>query len=831
MTRLHLLQTVIAGLTRNLLRDRDSSSRSGDGGSLSAMTVKSVSVSFLVIVCLILSSCEKKQDKVEALLSRMTLEEKCGQLTCPIGFNFYGKDGDSLWLADDFLGRMDTLPLGSCWAVLRADPWSRKTVETGLHPRESAQLLNMMQCHAMENTRLGIPLLFCEEMPHGHMAVGTTVFPTGIGQASTWDPALLEQMGEVMGREVRMQGAQVGYGPVLDIARDPRWSRVEETMGEDPYLSGTLGAAIVKGMQKNVCATLKHLAAYGIPQGGHNAATAEVGQNRLMTDYLPSFEKAVYEGGAKSVMTSYNTIDGVPCSANEWLLQEVLRHSWEFKGVVFSDLNAVNAIYATQHVAADPAEAAALALKAGVDIDLGGYNYGGYLKEALQRSLVTEIDIDRAVRHVLQLKYDLGLFDNPYVDEAMAELEVGTKENAQLAKQVALESAVLLKNDGILPFGEQFKRVAVIGPNADNMYNQLGDYTAPQDPEHIVTILEGIRDKGRAEVTYAKGCAIRDENDADIDEAVRIAKVADVVVLVVGGSSARDFKTSYEETGAAIVNESVSDMDCGEGYDRSSLKLLGMQEELMQRIYATGKPVVTVYIQGRPLDMTLANEKSNALLTLWYPGMEGGSALADILWGDYNPAGRLPISIPRSVGQIPVYYSQPQTGDYVEESAKPLFPFGYGLSYTQFEYSDLKVEVVSAIDSNHTASARNDMAETRSTMSFQQGNVGWKESMVDTICVVSCTVKNIGPCDGDDVVQLYVRDEVASVAPASKLLKGFQRVYINKGETKQVDFYLTERDLSVYSKEKGWYVEPGEITIMVGGSSENAVLSRSLEVK
>ena len=755
----------------------------------------------ILFVVLVVCSCNKKQDKVEALLSQMTLEEKCGQLSCPIGFNYYGKDGDSLWLADDFLSMMDTLPLGSCWAVLRADPWSRKTVETGLHPKESARLLNMMQHHAVENTRLGIPLLFCEETPHGHMAVGTTVFPTGIGQASTWNPAFLEQMGEVMGKEVSLQGAQIGYGPVLDIARDPRWSRVEETFGEDPYLSGVLGTAVVKGMQKHVCATLKHLAAYGIPQGGHNAATAEVGQNRLMTDYLPSFEKAIVEGSAKTVMTSYNTIDGVPCSANQWLLQEVLRNSWDFKGVVFSDLNAVNAIYATQHVAADPAEAAALALKAGVDIDLGGYNYGGFLKEALQRGLVTEADIDRAVRHVLQLKYDLELFDNPYVDEVLAEKEVGAEESAQLAKQVSLESAVLLKNDGILPFGEHIKKVAVIGPNADNMYNQLGDYTAPQDPERIVTMLEGIRDKGRAEVTYAKGCAVRDENEADMDEAVRVAKAADVVVLVVGGSSARDFKTSYEDTGAAVVNESISDMDCGEGYDRSTLKLLGRQEELMERIYAIGKPVVTVYIQGRPLDMNLANEKSNALLTLWYPGMEGGSALADILWGDYNPAGRLPISIPRSVGQIPIYYSQPQMSDYVEESAKPLFPFGFGLSYTQFEYSDLKVEPVKA-------------------MSFQCGTVRGLESMDDTVCKVTCTVKNIGPCDGDEVVQLYVRDEVASVAPASKLLKGFQRVHINKGETQNVDFYLTERDLAVYSKEKDWHVEPGEFTIMVGGCSD-----------
>ncbi|MBR4391256.1 MAG: glycoside hydrolase family 3 C-terminal domain-containing protein [Bacteroidales bacterium] len=739
------------------------------------------------LLAMALASCSEHLGKVDALLEQMTLEEKCGQLTCPIGFGFYGKEGDSIWLSESFTEMMDTLPLGSCWAVLRADPWSQKTVETGLHPRESARLLNMMQHHAVENTRLGIPLLFCEETPHGHMAVGTTVFPTGIGQASTWDPELLEQMGEVMGREIRLQGGHIGYGPVLDIARDPRWSRVEETMGEDPYLSGVLGTAVVKGMQRHVVATLKHLAAYGIPEGGHNAATADVGPNRLMNDYLPAFEKAVREGQAGSVMTSYNTIDGVPCSANSWLMEELLRKAWKFNGVVFADLNAINALYATHRVAADPAEAAAMALKAGVDIDLGGYNYGGFLKEALQRRLITELDIDRAVRRVLQLKLDLGLFENPYVDETLADTEVGTPENAQLAKQVALESAVLLKNDGILPFGDAIKKVAVIGPNADNMYNQLGDYTAPQDPDHVVTMLEGIREKGRATVLYARGCAVRDEAADWIEEAVRVAKSADAVVLVMGGSSARDFKTSYEETGAAIVDKRISDMDCGEGYDRATLKLLGNQETLMQRIYALGKPVVTVYVQGRPLDMNLAAEKSNALLTLWYPGMEGGSALADILWGDYNPAGRLPISVPRSVGQIPVYYSQPSTGDYVEESAKPLFPFGYGLSYSQFEYGEPQVE---RIDS------------------------------ADTFYRVACEVSNLGPFDGDDVVQLYIRDEVASIAPASKLLKGFQRIHLKSGESKQVVFCLTKRDLSVYNSQQGWSLEPGYITVKVGGSSD-----------
>ena len=738
---------------------------------------------------LVMSACSVSQDRVERLLSQMTLEEKCGQLSCPIGFNYYSREGDGFVLAEDFTSRMDTMPLGACWAVLRADPWSRKTVETGLQPGETVRLLNQMQRYAVEQTRLGIPLLFCEETPHGHMAVGTTVFPTGLGMASTWDPVLLEHVGEVMGRELHAQGAHVGYGPVLDIARDPRWSRVEETLGEDPCLSGVLGTALVKGMQDHICATLKHLAAYGVPQGGHNAATAEVGPNRLMNDYLPAFEQAVREGGAGAVMTAYNTIDGIPCSAHPWLLDEVLRQSWDFKGVVFADLNAVNALYATHHVAADPAEAAALALKAGVDIDLGGYNYGGFLKEALQRGLVTEQEIDRAVRHVLQLKADLGLFDQPYLDEAAAAAVVGCEEHTDLAWNAALESTVLLKNNGILPFGKAVRKVAVIGPNADNMYNQLGDYTAPQDPDRIVTPFEGIRDKGLAdEVRYARGCAIRDEAVDGIDEAVRLARWADAVVLVVGGSSARDFQTSYEATGAAIVDKRISDMDCGEGFDRATLKLLGNQEALMQRIYDLGKPVVTVYVQGRPLDMNLAAERSDALLTMWYPGMEGGNALADILWNDYNPSGKLPISIPRSLGQLPVHYSQPVTGDYVEETAQPLYPFGYGLSYTQFEYSDLQVEPLQD---------------------------------PDTLCRVSCQVRNIGPCRGEEVVQLYVRDEVASMALASKRLKGFQRIYLEQGASEQVTFFLTKRDLSLYDTQRGWHFEPGDFTIMVGGSSDD----------
>lgn len=764
------------------------------------MRVRTISLIFiplLMIACSSKNGRTTEEKDIDKLLSRMSLEEKVGQLCCPIGFNFYEKQGDSVWLSESFKAMMDTLPLGSCWAVLRADPWSQKTVETGLQPCQSARLLNEMQRYAKEHTPSGIPLLFCEETPHGHMAVGTTVFPTGLGQASTWDTALLKKMGETMGEELRLQGAQVGFGPVLDIAREPRWSRMEETLGEDPYLSGQLGFAIVEGMQTHVVATLKHLAAYGIPRGGHNAANADVGANALMADYLPAFETTVSHG-AGAVMTSYNTIDGVPCSANGWLIDDVLRKTWHFHGLVISDLNAIWALCATHHICATQEEAAALALKAGVDIDLGGANYGGFLIKALNAGLVTQSDIDAAVKRVLTVKYDLGLFDNPYVDENKAAERVGNDENVSLALQVARESVVLLKNDGILPFGDDVRRIAVIGPNADNMYNQLGDYTAPQDSLRVVTMLEGISDKNRADVTYVKGCSVRDVSDADIDAAVVAAKSADVAVVVVGGSSARDFKTSYESTGAAIVNDRLSDMECGEGFDRCSLDLLGKQNELLQRVMDCGKPVVVVYVEGRPLLKNLAFDKAAAIVEMWYPGMQGGNALADVLWGDYNPAGRLPVSIPKSVGQIPVCYSQPVTGDYVEGDAKPLFAFGHGLSYTSFKYDNLVVE---------------------------------KAGSDDIFYKVSLKVSNVGDRDGDEVVQLYVRDEVASVVSSSMALKGFARIFIPKGEDKQVSFVLSRRDLSVYNAAQGWHLEHGDFSIMVGAASDDIRLQRKITVE
>ena len=367
---------------------------------------------YIIFALLFLMSCtaQKKDDidrKVDNLLSQMTLTEKIGQLCCPIGFNLY--DDES------YKTLIDTLPVGGFWAVLRADPWSQKTIETGPDTRESALIFNEMQRYAVEHTRLGIPIYFAEECPHGLMAVGASVYPTGLGMAATWDEELLYNVGDAIGAEAAGRGAKFGYGPVLDIARDPRWSRVEETFGEDPYLSGTLGGAVIRGMQNHLAATVKHFAAYGIPEGGHNGAAAQTGPNYLMSDYLSNFEIAV-KNGAKSIMTSYNAIDGVPCTSNSWLLKDVLRDQWGFKGVVFSDLGSIWALHSTHRTAENQIDATAQAINAGVDIDLGASNYGAFLKTAVENGLVPMKNVDDAVRRVLRFKYEIGLFDNSYID-------------------------------------------------------------------------------------------------------------------------------------------------------------------------------------------------------------------------------------------------------------------------------------------------------------------------------------------------------------------------------------------------------------------------------
>lgn len=741
------------------------------------------------------------EERIKDLMERMTVEEKVGQLCCPMGWEMYTKTGNKVEASELYKKQMGNgMPIGSYWAVLRADPWTQKTLENGLNPELAAEALNKLQKFAVEETRLGIPVLFAEETPHGHMAIGATVFPTGLSMASTWNPELLRRAGEIVALEARLQGANVGYGPVLDISREPRWSRMEESFGEDPMLAGILGVAYMKGMQgdvqndgKHLYSTVKHFAAYGTPEGGHNGDRAMVGMNQLFSDFLPPMKMAV-ENGLATIMTSYNAIDGVPCTSNKFLLTDILRGKWGFDGFVYSDLFSIDGIAGTHHVAADVKEAGKLSLEAGVDMDLGANAYGKRTLELLNEGRLDMKYVDAAVANILRLKFKMGLFENPYVSPRDAKKYVRSEAHRQVAREVAREGIVLLKNDGILPLSKDVKSIAVIGPNADTQYNQLGDYTAPQDDKFITTPLEGIQAavSKKTEVKYVKGCAIRDVTMSDIPGAVKAAKESDVVVLVVGGSSARDFRVKYEATAAAIANDEegqiLLDMDCGEGYDRSTLDLLGDQEKLMQALIETGKPLVVVYIQGRTLKMNLAAEKANALLTAWYPGGEGGHAIADVLFGDYNPAGRLPVSIARNEGQLPIYYSKGEQRAYMDGNANALYSFGYGLSYTKFEYSDLQIK---------------------------PGNGK------DVLQTITCTVKNTGDRDGQEIVQLYIRDMVASIAQAPILLKAFERVELKKGESKTITFNLGKQELSIYNAALEEVVEPGDFKVMVGAASND----------
>ncbi|WP_316748849.1 glycoside hydrolase family 3 N-terminal domain-containing protein [Pedobacter gandavensis] len=742
--------------------------------------------------------------RTKNLIHRMTLKEKVGQLLSPLGWEMYEKQGNKVKVSQKFKDLVAEKQIGMLWATFRADPWTQKTLATGLNPEMSAEAANELQRYMLKNTRLGIPIFLAEEAPHGHMAIGTTVFPTGIGQAATWNQNLLKTMSGVVAKEVRLQGAHISYGPVLDLSRDPRWSRVEESYGEDPVLTGKLATAIITGLGAgkladpySTIATLKHFVAYAIPEGGHNGAAASVGERELREYFLPPFQAAV-KAGARSIMAAYNSIDGIPCSSNSFLLTDILIKEWGFKGFTVSDLGSIEGIKGSHRIARDYTEAATLAISAGLDADLGGNAYPNLIA-AVEKGKVEARFIDTAVSRILRLKFEMGLFEHPFVNTQKAKKEIKTKESIGLSRQVARESIILLENkNSILPLKKGLK-VAVVGPNADNVYNMLGDYTSPQAEGSVITVLQGLRSKlSDAQVTYVKGCAIRDTTNTNIPEAVSAAAASDVIIAVVGGSSARDFKTEYAATGAAIASiETVSDMESGEGFDRATLDLLGKQMELLRALKKTGKPLIVIYIQGRPLNMNWAKENADALLCAWYPGQEGGAAVADVLFGDYNPAGRLPISIPRSVGQIPVHYNRKSPLDhrYVEEEATPLYAFGYGKSYTSFAYDQLNI---SKADPN--------------------GNYK-----------VSFTLKNSGAYDGDEVVQLYLKNQFASTSQPVKQLKNFDRITLKSGASKLVEFVLTRDDLSVINKDMKKVFEPNStFTILIGSGADQIQLQKQL---
>jgi beta-glucosidase len=739
-------------------------------------------------------------ERVTDLLGRMTLDEKIAQLCCLWGEKASMLDAD---------GRFDpakaaaVMPLGIGQIARPADRQGEPGAVSGetptRGPRETVELVNAMQKFAREQTRLGVPILFHAEGLHGLQANGATHFPQAIALASTWDPALVERSFGIVGREVRARGVHLVLAPVVDICREPRWGRVEETYGEDPYLVGEMGLAAVRGFQGSdlplapgkVFATLKHMTGHGQPEAGQNVGPANISEREVRDAFLPPFRRAVTQTNVMAVMPSYNEVDGVPSHANSWLLHQVLRREWGFRGLVVSDYDAIPDLERRHHVAATLDEAAITALAAGVDMDMPKLACFAALAPLVRDGRVNEAAVDRAVARVLRAKFLAGLFEDPYADPEAAEQLTSNQESRDLALDAARKAITLLKNDGLLPLESLGrsggpKRVAVIGPNAAEA--MLGGYS--DTPKHQVSVLDALRAKlgAKAEVTHAVGCKLTRsrnwfadaidvvpaaENAPLLDEAERVAAEADLVVLVIGD------------------NEQTSREAWAENHpgDRSSLRLFGQQEELVDRVIAAGKPTVVVMLHGRPLAIGDVVERANAVLDGWYLGQEGGTAVAEALVGELNPGGKLPITIPRSVGQLPVFYNHKPTArrGYAFSDNAPLFPFGFGLSYTTFELGPPRLL---------TSTTR--LAEP---------------------VEVSVDVKNVGARTGDEVVQLYLRDRVSSVTRPVKELRAFRRVTLAPGEQQTVRFTLDTEAFGFHDLANRFAVEPGEFDVMTGPNS------------
>ncbi len=721
------------------------------------------------------------------LLGRMTVEEKIGQLVKLDGFRSYERVGDGFQLREKFTSTVDRWVIGSMYGVIRADWWTERDWETGVPPARMNEVVNLFQHYVLEHSRLGIPLYIAEEAPHGLMALGTTVFPTGLGMGSTWDSGLIRRIGETIGAEARAAGVHAVYSPILDIVRDPRWSRAEENYSEDAYLTSRFGSAMVRGIvSQGITSTLKHFVAHGSPEGGHNQASSHLGMIELHNCQLRPFRDAI-RAGAKSIMSAYSDVDGESSSGSYHLLTEILRDELGYEGFVVADRGAIPLLLHSR-LAADEAEASARALKAGCDVDEGFLEFHTEgLLEALRRGLISEADLDVAAGRILKVKFEMGLFEHPYAEERPVEI-LRSAKHCSVALEAARKAMTLLKNNGVLPL-RGCRKLAVIGPNADNAMNQLGDYSAPQLRESVITVLDGLRGEAREqeiEISYVRGCGIRSFDRSGFAQAREIAESADAVVLVLGGCSTK-YGTEMKRTSSGAASPEIlppekSEKESGEGTDRAELNLSGVQMELFRHLKESGKPVIVVLVQGRPLCIGELLEKADALLLAWYPGAFGGRAVAEVIFGKYNPAGRLPVSIPRCSAQIPVFYNPfKERDDYIDCPGSPELPFGFGLSFTTFSYQELKV----------------------------QGRQ------------VSVTVTNTGLRAGEEVVQFYLTDMASSVKRPIRELCAFERVFLEAGASRVVTAELTDDVLGYYNEKLQFVVEPGRFRIGVGGNSGN----------
>ncbi len=739
--------------------------------------------------------------RAKDLLGRMTIREKIGQINQRLyGFSVYERDGEEITLSEELKEEVKRYGgLGVLYGLYRADPWSGRTESTGLKGRLAPKAYNMVQRYVIEHSRFGIPVLMSSECPHGHQALDGYLLPVNLASAASFHPELLKRAGAVCGAQLAQMGVDLALVSMLDILRDPRWGRSEECFGEDPYLAGVMAKALTEGMQdKGVAVVAKHFCAQGEGTGGVNASAARIGMRELREIHLPA-AKACCAAGVKGIMAAYNEIDGVFCHVNKELLTDILRGEFGFRGIIMADGVALDQL---DPMTGDNVVSGAAARKAGVDVGLWDTAFSK-LDQAIDRGLITEQDLDEAVLRVLTLKFERGLFERPYLEEDR-DGSGYTISRYPETLELARESVILLKNDGnILPLsavsgsaGESGtgrdesrtqgragrRKLAVIGPNADDLYAQLGDYTPPVDRAAGITALDGIRmlaPEYGYETVYCAG--------TDIGEARKLAKESEVVILVLGGSSSRFGGGEFADNGAAIGSAGV--MDCGENVDTARIVLPGSQEELFRAVCEAGRPVITVLIQGRPYAVPEIARDSAALLMSFYPGMPGGQAIAEILFGRISPSGRLPVSIPKHAGQIPVYYNFKSSykGMYYRDmdNDRPLYCFGEGFGYSRMEYGDFSLD-------------RRSVSRAELTK-----------------ITVSATIHNTGDYDEYAVPQLYIRDMAASTVRRVRELKAFDKIMVPKGESRTAVLTLDEESLSIWDSRMQFTAEPGIFELML----------------
>jgi beta-glucosidase len=725
------------------------------------------------------------ENRIKDLLKRMTLQEKIAQMQDLSFTDISGSTTIDPVKLDTHLKRLSY----GCFEGM------------GLTVEQYAHAINELQTYLLNKSRLGIPMISTSEALHGCVHIGSTIYPQAIALGSTFNPSLVNQMTKEITKELRAQGVNQVLSPDLDLARELRWGRVEETYGEDPFLTSRIGVAYVKGFtENNIICTPKHFAAHGSPRGGLNLASVAGGERELRSLYLKPFEAVIKEVHPLSIMNAYSSYDGIPMAASHHVLTDILRKEFGFKGYVYSDWGAVEMLYSFQHTAKDPADAALQAVKAGLDEEIWS-NCFEKLDSLVRAGALPVHYIDSAVSRILRAKFTIGLFDHPYPNLPALKTDIHSPQSVQLALNIARESIVLLKNeDHLLPLSADIKSVAVIGPNADQV--QFGDYSWTNDNKFGVTPLQGMETivGGRMKINYAKGCDSWSQDKQGFGGAIAAASKSDVAVVFVGSASA---SPGYPHPNATS----------GEGYDLSDLKLPGVQEDLIKAIKETGKPIVVVLVSGKPFAVPWLKENIPAIIQQWYPGEQGGNAIAEVLFGKVNPSGKLNVSFPQSVGHLPVFYnyypsdkgyynkrgSVDQPGkDYVFSNPDPLWAFGTGLSYTTFDYQRMEVSKTSL--------------------------------QADENCHIEIIIKNSGHIDGKEVVQLYVRDKVSSVVTPVKELKRFEKIFIKAGETAIVKFDLPIKELALYNADMKKVVEPGEFELQVGSASDQIKLIKSIEV-